>query len=97
MKYSIEVFSAGWCPNCPALKNSLTAAGIDFIVRDCDEIDVQDECMKLGIRSLPTTIIKDASGDVVRTIVGVQPMSSYTPYANTHLESDAKETVALNG
>lgn len=71
------IFSAPWCAACTALKASLKEAGIPF-----DEVNVDSDvggelASKYGIRGLPTTIFTDKEGNVVKTIVGLQPTKEY--------------------
>lgn len=93
--YKIEVYSAAWCPNCVVLKNSLDEAGIKYEVVDCDTDEGMSRAASLGIRGLPTTVIS-FGGDVIRQIVGLQPVNVYMPYGNFVIET-ADEAPALNG
>lgn len=71
------IFSASWCVNCTVLKNNLKESGVVF-----DEVNVDSDlgremAIKYGIRSLPTTLFTDKEGVVIKTIIGVKPVSEY--------------------
>lgn len=71
------IFSAAWCGNCTVLKNNLKESGVVF-----DEVNVDSDlgremAIKYGIRSLPTTLFTDKDGVVIKTIIGVKPVSEY--------------------
>lgn len=60
----VQVWSATWCPQCGPFKDGLTRNGVQFEVMDADEL--QDEAVKLGIRSLPTTVISENDEEIAR-------------------------------
>ena len=80
MGYKITVVSAKWCPSCTVLKSSLTQANIMYYAVDADTVEGMDYCAENGVRGLPTTIITDEDGEVVRNIVGLQPVSVFHEY-----------------
>lgn len=82
MTYKITVVSASWCKNCLTLKDSLTQANIIYHVVDADTEEGMEYCTEHNIRGLPTTIITDEDGKVVRNVVGLQPVSVLHEYAN---------------
>ena len=82
MTYKITVVSAVWCPNCSILKNNLTQANIIYHVVDADTPEGMEYCEVNGVRGLPTSIITDESGEVVRKVVGLQPVSVFQEYQN---------------
>jgi len=82
MSYKITVVSAAWCPNCGVLKNNLTQANIIYRVVDADTEEGMNYCTEHGVRGLPTTIITDGAGEVVRKVVGLQPVKVFQEYAN---------------
>lgn len=93
--YKIVVFSAAWCPNCGPLKNALTANGFEYEVIDCDTEEGQAAARVAGVRALPTSVVYD-NEEVVRVIVGNQPISTFAPYKSAIIET-SNDGVALNG
>lgn len=77
MKDGLYVFSAdSWCSQCKQLKGALKHAGIEFETIDADSDNGVEFGMKYRVRSMPTSFIfKD--GEIVKTIVGVKPVSEY--------------------
>ena len=82
MKYKFTVVSAAWCSNCGALKHSLTEANIIYDVVDADTDGGMKYCSENGISGLPATIITDTGGNVVRKVIGLQPISVFRGYIN---------------
>ena len=82
MGYKITVVSAKWCVNCALLKSNLTQANIIYYAVDADTVEGMDYCAENGVRGLPTTIITDEDGKVVRNIVGLQPVSVFQEYVS---------------
>jgi glutaredoxin len=80
MGYKITVVSAKWCAQCAILKSNLTQANIMYYAVDADTVEGMDYCAENGVRGLPTTIITDEEGKVVRNIVGLQPVSVFHEY-----------------
>ncbi len=68
MSITVEVVSASWCSQCQPYKKELEKQGIEYINLDADEESNMQLLSKLGVRSLPTTLVyKD--GEVVSTLV----------------------------
>jgi thioredoxin-like negative regulator of GroEL len=88
MGYKITVVSASWCKNCLTLKDSLTQANVIYHVVDADSEDGMNYCTEHNVRGLPTTIITDEDGKVVRNIVGLQPASVFQEYVNDNSSND---------
>ena len=68
----IKVFTAQWCNPCKNLKQQLEK---ENLVSNIEIIDVEqdrEQAIKYGIRSIPTTVIVDNEGNVVRTISSSQ-------------------------
>lgn len=70
------IFSAAWCAQCTALKESLRTAQIDF-----DEVNVDTDegaavAQQNAVRGLPTTLIFQGE-ELIKTIVGLKPVSEY--------------------
>lgn len=65
-------FSAAWCGPCQGLK--MTINGIkDQIPLEIEDIDIdkdQELSIKYGIRSVPTMIIVNDTGDVQKRVTG---------------------------
>lgn len=80
--YKITVVSSSWCVNCKLLKSNLTQANIMYYAVDADTEEGMEYCTEHGVRGLPTTIITDEDGKVVRNVVGLQPVSVFHEYAN---------------
>lgn len=72
----VKIFSAEWCSTCQALKDQLTAKGVQFTEVDMDTTEGMREGSLNGVRSLPTIILGDEqklvgnSPDVLKKIVG---------------------------
>lgn len=86
MNYKITVVSASWCPSCTVLKANLTESNITYHVIDADSDQGMEYCNQHGVRGLPTTIITDEAGEVVRKVVGLQPVKVFHEYASKEVE-----------
>lgn len=86
MNYKITVVSANWCSSCQILKSNLTEAKIIYHMIDADTDQGMEYCTEHGIRGLPTTIIIDESGEVVRKVVGLQPVKVFQEYVSKEVE-----------
>lgn len=82
MKYKFTVVSGKWCAACSVLKASLTDANIEYDVIDVDTQEGMDYCAKHHISGLPATVITDVEGNVIRKVVGLQPISVFKGYVN---------------
>ena len=71
------IFSAPWCGNCTVLKNNLKGANIDFTEVNVDSDEGRELAIKFGVRGLPTTLFIDEEGSIIKTIIGVKPVSEY--------------------
>lgn len=71
----IKVISASWCGNCSVLKTSLEREGIEYTLIDADDFSNQEYIAKLGVRSLPVTII-EIDGVVKGKIQGLVSVAS---------------------
>jgi thiol:disulfide interchange protein len=69
------VFSASWCPPCNAMKHDvwpdaavsqLVNRGFVPLYVDVDDPANADVARRYGIRGIPTVLVIDASGDVVK-------------------------------
>lgn len=54
----IKVISTSWCSGCQSLKHSLEQNNIEYTLVDADDFSNQEYIAKLGVRSLPMTIIE---------------------------------------
>lgn len=69
MSIVVKVVSASWCSQCQPYKKELEKQGIEYANLDADEETNMELLSKLGVRSLPTTLVyKD--GEIVSTLVG---------------------------
>lgn len=69
-------FSASWCMPCKQLSQTISTLSEEQRAK-FEEIDV-DECDKsllsqYGVRSVPTLVVLNDQGNVVRTLTGNQP------------------------
>ena len=63
----VVVYSAQWCGQCKPFKQSLSAAGVEYLEVDVDAYP--EKAAEKGVRSLPTTLIMN--GDLVEaTVIG---------------------------
>lgn len=64
-------FSAKWCAPCNALKKTLSEMEIPHEVVEVD-VDVDmEKVAEYGIRGIPTLVLLDDSGSVVRSKQGI--------------------------
>lgn len=68
----VIVFSTPDCANCKPLKASLAAAGVAFEEVNCHQPEAFSLMREYGVRSVPTTVIKDAL-DAQYTVIGNKP------------------------
>lgn len=73
----LKVFGAAWCGGCTTLKTSLANANVEYEQFDADNDEHQEEFLKYGVRGLPTAVFVNDKDEVVRVIVGLQPISEY--------------------
>lgn len=71
----IKVVSAQWCSSCHSLKHSLDTNNIQYQVVDADDFENQEYISKLGVRSLPVTIL-EVDGIVKAKIQGLVSVAS---------------------
>jgi thioredoxin-like negative regulator of GroEL len=86
---SIKLFSAEWCPNCKPFKKSLDDAGVKYDLYDVDDESVHNVVNHYNVRGLPTTII-ELDGEVIRQIVGLQPVSEVTKYVKKEISNEVE-------
>ncbi len=69
MSITVKVVSASWCSQCQPYKKELEKQGIEYINLDADEESNMGLLSKIGVRSLPTTLVyKD--DEIASTLVG---------------------------
>ena len=71
----IKVVSAQWCSGCVSLKRSLEDNNIEYTTIDADDFNNQEYISKLGVRSLPVTIL-EVDGVVKGKIQGLVSVAS---------------------
>ena len=59
MNKELLVFSAAWCSGCVSLKKMLNGANVKYTEVDIDK--EPEKAQEYGIRSLPTSVIRDTS------------------------------------
>lgn len=62
----ITVYGASWCGPCKMVKGALNRAGLEYEAIDIDSEPNKAE--EAGVRGIPTTIISDDEGEVVRYV-----------------------------
>ena len=70
----LTVYSASWCQHCGPYKEMLVKNNIPFDVVDMDDEGATKQAFKLGIRSLPTSIIHSPTGEVLLTVSGSEAL-----------------------
>lgn len=71
----IKVISSSWCSQCSVLKTSLEREGIEYTLIDADDFVNQEYIAKLGVRSLPVTVI-EIDGIVKGKVQGLVSVAS---------------------
>lgn len=71
----IKVISASWCSQCTVLKHSLDTNNIQYQVVDADNFENHEYISKLGIKSLPITIL-EVDGEIKNEIRGLVSVAS---------------------
>lgn len=66
----IKVY-ADWCGPCRELEKLLQECGIEHESVDIDSMDGEGLSLKYNIRSLPTLIITDNEGNLLRKLSGM--------------------------
>lgn len=64
-------FSAKWCAPCNALKKTLSEMEIPYEVEDIDVDTYMEKVTQFGIRGIPTLVLLDDSGNVIRQKQGI--------------------------
>ena len=81
---TVKRFTATWCAPCRMLAPILTNLSVEMPTVQFETIDIdnnEEAVAKYGIRSVPTVILlKD--GEVMNTMVGVQPKQKYMDAIN---------------
>lgn len=80
----ITVYSAEWCTNCKPYKEMLDSLNIRYTVRDTEEEGAVSEILDLGIKSIPTAVIK-LDGEV-HTFMGMDSISDLQTFIENHPE-----------
>ena len=76
----ILYFSALWCNPCKILAPTMEKSGLPYQKID---IDIDTELsVKYGVRSVPTLIKVDASGNVISRLVGNNPLEKIQSWYN---------------
>ena len=63
--YMIKLYSASYCPNCPAAKRKLDKAHLDYTIVDVETPEGRQEAKDNGVRGLPTVIAISPSNEVL--------------------------------
>lgn len=78
--YKILKFSAGWCGPCKMLSNTISKLPDEKRAK-IEEIDIDacgsDLLNKYSVRGVPTMVVLDKDGRVMKTIVGNVPLSKF--------------------
>ena len=65
-------FYADWCQPCKAQTKLLEDfEGVEIIPINIEEASSEDLCVKYGVRSLPTLVLTDEFGDIIKIWHGV--------------------------
>lgn len=64
-------FSAKWCAPCNALKKTLSEMEIPYEVEDIDIDTDMDKVSTYGIRGIPTLVLLDVDGNVIKQKQGI--------------------------
>lgn len=67
MKPIVNVYSAGWCTQCPGFKKMLEARGVEYVDKslDTDGTKNMSEFLNLGFKALPATHVLDQDGNTL--------------------------------
>lgn len=81
----IEMFSAGWCTSCRALKPAIESFAeenkVELIYKDVDSPENMAEATAAGVKSLPFVRLKQ-DGEVVKSFVGVKSLKEIEDWYN---------------
>ena len=61
----IKLYSANYCPNCPAAKRKLDKAHLDYTIVDVETPEGRQEAKDNGVRGLPTVRAISPSNEVL--------------------------------
>ena len=86
----IKVVSTSWCAQCTVLKNSLQQNNIEYTLVDADDFSNQEYIAKIGVRSLPMTVI-EIDGIVKGKIQGLVSVASLRKAINDIVQECTKE------
>ena len=76
----ILYFTGEWCNPCKILAPTMEKSGLPYQKID---IDIDTELLvKYGVRSVPTLIKVDASGNVISRLVGNNPLEKIQSWYN---------------
>jgi len=76
----ILYFSALWCNPCKILAPTMEKSGLPYQKIDIDRDT--ELSVKYGVRSVPTLIKVDASGNVISRLVGNNPLEKIQSWYN---------------
>lgn len=68
LEKGLNVFSATWCTPCKMSKALLDAQEVNYQALDMDEDS--ELFAEFNVRSIPTFVFADDSGNVVNTVIG---------------------------
>jgi thioredoxin 1 len=66
-------FYADWCGPCKTLSKTLETITTDVIIEEVNIDENQSLPAKFNIRGVPTMVMLNEEGNLVKTLVGVKP------------------------
>lgn len=76
----IKLYTSPTCTNCPAIKQRLDTAGLQYTVRDVSHPEARDELFSLGVRAVPYLVAVNATGSDYKALgaaINVQSLKEF--------------------
>lgn len=75
-------FTASWCQPCKMLAKNLESVNTTVPIEVIDIDEDQETAIHYGIRGVPTLVMMDENNNVVKRLVGMQPLKALEDWIN---------------
>jgi thioredoxin 1 len=75
-------FTASWCQPCKMLAKNLESVNTTVPIEVIDIDEDQETAIHYGIRGVPTLVMIDENNNVVKRLVGMQPLKALEDWIN---------------